>query len=334
MDEKRRDTDYLFLTTRVRALECSLLDKGKMDQMLEAATPEDAARILTDCGYPELEVVNGKTVGDLLSQERARTLNDLAELVPDPTVLAVFQVQYDYHNGKVLLKSEAMGIQSDRLLMDTGRVAPETLAAALRGGVTTSDLPPLLAQGLQEARQVLSATRDPPLGDFTLDRYYFQELQEMAQRTGSTFLAGYVQRLIDTANLRTVVRVLRMGRGGEFLEGTLFEGGTMEAGRLLESVNASTMLEELYASTPLEQAAEAGAAAVRGEGLTLFEKLCDNAVIHYIQDARFVSFGEAPVIAYLAAKEAEIVAIRIIMTGRLAGLPTDVIRERLREAYV
>ena len=47
-----------------------------------------------------------------------------------------------------------------------------------------------------------------------------------------------------------------------------------------------------------------------------------------------VSFGEAPVIAYLAAKEAEIVAIRIIMTGRLAGLPTDVIRERLREAYV
>ena len=78
MDEKRRDTDYLFLTTRVRALECSLLDKGKMDQMLEAATPEDAARILTDCGYPELEVVNGKTVGDLLSRERARTLNDLA----------------------------------------------------------------------------------------------------------------------------------------------------------------------------------------------------------------------------------------------------------------
>ena len=66
----------------------------------------------------------------------------------------------------------------------------------------------------------------------------------------------------------------------------------------------------------------------------MFEKLCDNAVIHYIQDARFVSFGEAPVIAYLAAKEAEIVAIRIIMTGRLAGLPTDVIRERLREAYV
>ena len=39
-------------------------------------------------------------------------------------------------------------------------------------------------------------------------------------------------------------------------------------------------------------------------------------------------------IAYLAAKEAEILAIRIILTGRLADLAPDIIRGRLREAYV
>lgn len=333
MDEKRRDTDYLFLTTRVRALECALLDRGKMDQMLEAPTPEDAARILTDCGYPELETVTGETVGEMLARERARTLQDIKELVPDPAILAVFQIQYDYHNGKVLLKSEATGVKADHLLVDTGRVPAETLVAALRGDELV-DLPVMLWEGLQEARQVLAATRDPQLGDFALDRYYFQELRELAKKTRSTFLTGYVQRSIDTANLRTVVRVLRMGKGSEFLDGTLFEGGTMEVGRILTSVNTGSVLEELYVSTPLEKAAEAGAAAVRGENLTLFEKLCDNTIIDYIREAQFVSFGEAPVIAYLAAKEAEIIAIRIIMTGCLAGLPTNVIRERLREAYV
>ena len=50
-----------------------------------------------------------------------------------------------------------------------------------------------------------------------------------------------------------------------------------------------------------------------------------------VRRARFVAFGEAPVIAYLAAKEAEILAIRIILTGRLADLAPDIIRERLRE---
>ena len=38
--------------------------------------------------------------------------------------------------------------------------------------------------------------------------------------------------------------------------------------------------------------------------------------------------------AYLAAKENEFTAVRIIMTGRLADLSADVIRERLRECYV
>ena len=60
---------------------------------------------------------------------------------------------------------------------------------------------------------MLSATRDPQLGDMVLDRRYFQELLVLAEETGSLFLQGYVQRMIDAANLRTAVRVLRMGRG-------------------------------------------------------------------------------------------------------------------------
>ena len=39
MANQIHDTDYLFLTTRVRSLECQLLDRGQMEQMLEAATP-------------------------------------------------------------------------------------------------------------------------------------------------------------------------------------------------------------------------------------------------------------------------------------------------------
>lgn len=167
-----------------------------------------------------------------------------------------------------------------------------------------------------------------------LDRRYFQELLVLAEETGSLFLQGYVQRMIDAANLRTAVRVLRMGQGTEFLEGILFPGGNMEVERLLTGINGGSMLEELYASSPLARAAESGAMAARGGSLTQFEKDCDDAVLDEVRRAQFVAFGEAPVIAYLAAKEAEILAIRIILTGRLADLAPDIIRERLREAYV
>ena len=91
MTRKIHDTDYLFLTTRVRALEGCLLNRGQMEQMLEAGSPEEAARILTDCGYPELETVSAITVGEMLNRERERLFQDLAELVPDPAILAVFR---------------------------------------------------------------------------------------------------------------------------------------------------------------------------------------------------------------------------------------------------
>ena len=74
--------------------------------------------------------------------------------------------------------------------------------------------------------------------------------------------------------------------------------------------------------------------ALSGGRLTDFERLCDNAVNDYLKTARLVPFGDAPVVAYLAAKENEFTAIRILLTGKLAGLEPDTIRERLRDAYV
>lgn len=159
MTRKIHDTDYLFLTTRVRALEGCLLNRGQMEQMLEAGSPEEAARILTDCGYPELETVSAITVGEMLNRERERLFQDLAELVPDPAILAVFQLPHDYHNVKVLLKSEAMGIQEDRLLVDAGRIPSKQLVAALRSG-EVQNLPPQLGEAIDEGPpSALSHTR-------------------------------------------------------------------------------------------------------------------------------------------------------------------------------
>ena len=212
MTRKIHDTDYLFLTTRVRALEGCLLNRGQMEQMLEAGSPEEAARILTDCGYPELETVSAITVGEMLNRERERLFQDLAELVPDPAILAVFQLPHDYHNVKVLLKSEAMGIQEGQAWWMPA-VFRRSSWSLRCGRERFQNLPPQLGEAIDEARQVLSATRDPQLGDMVLDRRYFQELLVLAEETGSLFLQGYVQRMIDAANLRTASPCSPYGAG-------------------------------------------------------------------------------------------------------------------------
>lgn len=328
-----KDTEYLFLSARIKALECGLLSRERMERMLEAPSLEDAAKVLQECGYAEMSQVGEQVLEQALAQQRRKTYDELYGSAPDRNIIDVFKAKYDYHNAKTILKAEAKETDPTPLLVDTGRVP----AAKMQEGVRTSDLrdlPPILRSAVARARDVLATTGDPQLADFVLDRAYFEDMFHIARESGSSFLVGYVRTLVDVANLRSVVRTLRMGKGADFLKGVLFAGGGIDVDRILNAVAAGSSIEELYASSSLRDAAEAGNAALSGGGLTRFEKLTDDAVTRYLSGAKSVAFGEAPVIAYLAAKENELTAVRIIMTGRMAGLDTDTIRERLRESYV
>ena len=161
----------------------------------------------------------------------------------------------------------------------------------------------------------------------------FAEICAAAKNLGSAFLKGYAQMLIDAANLRSAVRTMRMNKDTEFLKTALIPGGGIDTGRILAAFGSGDTLASIYANTLLENAAALGAAAVKGGTMTEFELACDNAVTAYLTGARLVSYGEAPAIAYLAAVEGETTALRMILTGMLAGLPTETIRERLRDLY-
>jgi len=329
---KIKDTDYLAISARIKAMETGLLTRERMEQVLEARTDEEAAKILQECGYPELDARNPEAMDAALSSAREATLSDVLDGAPDPRYIDIFKLKYDYHNIKAVLKAQAMNVSPDSMLMDMGRVPAAALKEALLTG-RLEGLPESLAAAAAEAREVLDTTRDPQLSDIVLDRWSYQEMAAVAEKTGSAFLAGYVKIQIDAANLRSLVRTLRMGKSGDFLKTVLLEGGGIGADAVAAAGNSGA-LQELYGPTALQAAAEAGAEALRGGPLTAFEKLCDDAVGEYLAGAQFVPFGEAPLLGYLAARETEYTNIRILLMGRGAGLPADVIRSRLRNGYV
>lgn len=334
MAKKIKDTDYLVISARVKAMETGLLSRERMEQILEAKSDEEAAKILQECGYPELDAADPEAMDAALSAAREETLSDVMDGAPEPRYIELFKLKYDYHNVKALLKAEAMGTSADRMLMDMGRVSAAVLKEAVRTG-ELDELPPMLASAVAEAREILDTTRDPQLSDIALDRWTYADMAALAEDTNSDFLRGYVAVQIDAANLRALVRTVRMGKSPEFLRGVLIEGGEIPTdGILTLSANHGSGMSEVYGSTRFAAAAEAGAEALRGGPLTKFEKLCDDAVGDYLAGAQYVPFGEAPLVGYLAARETEYTNLRILLMGRGAGLPVDVIRSRLRAGYV
>ncbi|MBR0040853.1 MAG: V-type ATPase subunit [Oscillospiraceae bacterium] len=313
----------------LRARESRMLTADRASRMLEASGFEESAKLLGDCGYDDLGGLSAAGVDKALSERRAAIFKELESLVPDRALVELFRLKYDYHNAKAVIKGEAMGVDPLRLMSVSGRVPPEKLKAAFDEELTR-ELPPVLGAAMVEAASVLARTANPQLADFELDQACFQEMKTLAGELDNPFLSGYVRLLIDAANLKSAVRTARMHKSADFLSSVLIKGGT-DVDRIAAADGDG--LAALFAHGPLEKAAAAGAEAITGGSMTAFELLCDNAVNEYLRSAKLVSYGPEVVAAYIAAVETEITAVRMILTGSLAGVSPETIRERLRDLY-
>lgn len=322
---------YLCLSAMLRAREPKLLTNERAERMLDAPSFEEAAKLLTDCGYEDMSSMNAGEIETALAEHRAEVLSELEQLSPSKDIVDVFKMKYDYHNAKTLVKAEAMGTDPSRLLSASGRIAPEELTAAYNEG-RWAELPDVMGDAMAEAKAVLARTANPQLADIVLDQAYFTELKNAAQATESDFLIGYAELLTDCANLKSAVRTLRMGKNGDFLQSVLLSGGSVDEARIAAAGDIDGVAA-LFSATVLDKAAALGVEAVSGGSVTAFELACDNAVTAYLTDAQLISYGCEPVIAYMAAVEGEITAARMILTGRLSGVSPEIIRERLRDLY-
>lgn len=334
MSEKKiTDSDYLYLSAVLRAREPAMLTRDKLERMVSAGSMSEAAKLLQEGGWPDMSGENARGVDKKLTQRRAEIYAEMERSVPEREIVDIFRLKYDYHNAKALIKGEGAGVDVAHILSDAGRVPPKTLEEAFRED-DYRDIPPALAAAMGEAKTLLARTGNPQAADFVLDKAYYAEMGRLAGEVKGPFASQYVRTLIDGANLRTVVRCVRMGKDPDFMRQALIPGGDVS---LEEAVRGSITPEELmslYGDTPYQEAAALGGAVLEGGAMTAFERECDNAVNRFLEAARKVSFGSEVVIGYLAAEENSTTTVRMVLTGLLSGIDPERLKERLRDTYV
>ncbi|MBQ7246559.1 MAG: V-type ATPase subunit [Lachnospiraceae bacterium] len=322
---------YICLSAMLRAREAHMLDRAKAEHMVDAATIEDAAKMLTDCGYEDLSGRTTPEINHILALYKEARINEAASLCPDSETADLFRIKYDYHNAKVLLKSEAMDMEPDRLLSRAGRVSAERIAGYFRDGQLVM-LPRPLAHAITQAREILARTGNPQAADFVLDRAYYSEALELVRTLECPWVSGYVRLLIDGANLISAVRAEKLGKDESFLEEVIVDGGSVSKNAITAAGDAASIAELFAAGGPLRDAAAAAAESLDGS-ITTLEMAVDNAKVEYLKSGSLISYGPETVVAYLAAMENEVTAVRMIFTCRLAGVPGADIKERLRDMY-
>ena len=180
------------------------------------------------------------------------------------------------------------------------------------------------------------ATKDPQRIDIIVDKFMFEELVQIRKSLNYSFTDKIINAMIDSTNIKTLLRIKKQGKGREFAQEVIVPGGYIDKDTLVSIINESpeNIIYKLSFSVYSEVVREGLEGYIATNSANLLEKLSDNYIMALMKDSKFVTFGPERILSYIYAKETEIKLIRIIMVGKLNNVAEEVIRERLRDSYV
>lgn len=323
--------------SRIWVLETKLLDKSKIERMLDAKTADDALKILNETEYANVmsTVKRAADYEEVLSAELKRVYNLMYELCPVKSVVELMSVKYNYHNLKVILKGKFLKKDLSYMFIDLGNEDLHEIRRMIDTG-NYNDLKEKYRVAVEAVVADFELTKDPQRIDIIIDRYMFENLVGIKNELNYPFIDKLVNVLIDSTNVKTLLRIKRQNKGRDFASEVMISGGAIDRDNLVALINESpeNIIARLQSTIYSDMIKKGIEAYIATDSANLLEKLSDNYVMALMKDSKLVTFGPERILSYIYAKETEIKIIRIIMVGKLNNIAEEVIRERLRDIYV
>ena len=316
--------EYIYAVARIKARETQLLTQQDIDRLMACRTPAECLRALGDKGW---DTGSGKTTEAVLAEETEKTWALMRELTPDLTPFDVLLYPTDFNNLKAAVKCAVTGAEPRSVFMPGGTVPPDAMQAAVQQN-DFSALPDFMAEPAAEAMQVLLSTRDGQRCDTILDRACLTAIRRAGRESRSLLIDGFSELKVAVSDIKIAVRAQRTGKSRAFLEESLAHCDTLELAELTEAALKS---EEAVCGY-LSRTAYADGVEPLKAGASAFEKWSDDRQTALVKSVgRQDYFTVAPLIGYVIARQNEIAAVRIILSGKQNGLSDERIRARLRE---
>ena len=331
------ETIYAYAVGRIRALETRLLDKDKLERMVEAVSGEEALKVLSETDYASsvAELTSIFDFEKILQDEIKKVFDLMQKTSPRPYLTDLMSLKYDIHNLKVLLKAKFLEEANEHILFPVGTMQLDTLRTMVEEE-NFRDLPAALRETVEQILEEFIVSRDPQIIDLLLDQALYFMLITTARERRAAVLEGLFIREVDLLNIKTFLRVKRIGRNKEFFKRAFLPQGSLSLDLFMNLLEEPLeLLVNRLAMSDYDIVVSEGVREWQEKGtITCLEKLADDFIMEYLQQGKRTPFGLEPLIGYIYAKEIEIKNIRMILVGKINGLPIEAIRERLRNVYI
>lgn len=320
----------MYSAGRIKALETTLLSEVNVERMLGSKDDEEFMRVLHDT-FLSPYISDRKSI-DLSRAFRkciTNTKEMLTTIAPEPKLLDILWVQYDYHNLKTILKGKRAGMSDEEIAEQCFKAGIYDIHKMITwiGNEEFSFLTPHMRSAYQKA---LEANEVYEI-DAIISQKYFEELYEMVEEQNTVFVREFVELLVDLYNIRTALRVLSVSGKDEKKKYDQFApGGTIHSSRLQTKEAIYEALKQ-FGGEALWQ--EPWQEYEREGHFTMLERTADDVVVEHLKRKSVHIFSVAILYAFFWARKNNVEMIKTVYIGKHAGLSEVKLRKMLRRLY-
>jgi len=337
-----------YVAARAKSRRQKLADRARLRQLINQS-PEQMTVAVGDMGYrAEMDLYAGKySGGDLVEAALTHNLeHELKEMVgmcngAIRAMVEVYTLRFEYQNAKVVLRAVINDVDQDKVSNNILPALNEINTPWLKMVENADDLRSAATQmrRMPFGSDLMSLPDDARLADYenALDRHYFKRSLASLSLKGSDvrFLRDLLKSEIDHRNILNIIEAEAVGIDSDNLVEMLIPGGRLIPERAFSSIAAggkNAALDILRGANRFDMQAFEGVLAESKSVNSLDPVITwfsarEHALLQRMSYLHPVS--ALPVVNYVAMKVQEVADLRLIVRGRLAGLPTEVLEAHI-----
>ena len=337
-----------YVASRAKSRRKKLADLARMRQLINQSTDQLTASV-SSMGYQdEVNLYAGKLSGaDLVEAALTHNLESELENILSMCngrirdIVEIYTSRFEYQNAKVVLRSIVNNVDLEKV---SNSILPELNQINTPWLKIIENSDDLRSAVLQMRRKsfgsdLKSLSDDARLSDYedALDRHYFKSaIKSLAARDPATrYLRDYLAMEIDHRNILNILEADSIGINAEEISKLLIIGGKILPSRSFSTIASggrSALMDVLRSSSKFDMAH--------------FESLIEEVKKSRSLDSIVTWFKERehkfmkkmsylhpvsalPIVYYVAMKVQEVADLRIIVRGRFAGLPPEVLEAHI-----
>lgn len=324
--ETVRGDDYIYASALVRTRANSRINYEALLRIADARDVSEICKILPEYSIDPIYKSSGEldaetTVNTYLAGE----FETVSKIIPQKGIIDFLKIPYDCHNLKSVAKCDFREREDcEDLFIDLGRVPAKDVVFYVKNA-GLSAFSENLALSYEKAKKAFAESGDPKLIDSILDTACYADMLDAVDAYRSSYFKKLVEIKIDTTNLMTAVRILRMGDTTGLFESMFLGGSSLGIDFFKKAMeNGEVSLFAAMKKKGYDIQTEDGALT-----LTRLGKICEDIYMREVDSAKNIPFGAEICVCYLIKATHATKTLRTIIASKLSGIESSKIKEKI-----